>query len=118
MLRHFRSLADRTKMSTGFIFSGPEYFIKKLKSWIKDEVEGMKELDTRIDLFVKLSAPTYKEKKYVCVKEGVIEPNKIREICSNSQNFRDLFREIDFYKKGIQGRNQWEWGEGFEDTTL
>jgi len=68
MLRHFRSLAGRTKKTTGYVISGSNYFIKSLKSWIADEISGMKELDTRIDLYVKLLPPSYKEKKFVCLK--------------------------------------------------
>lgn len=112
MLRHFRSLANRTKKSTGYIISGPDYFIKNLKKWVKDEVEGMKELDTRIDLFVKLTAPDYEEKKFVCNSEGIRDVAKVREICSRVDNFRELFREIDFYHRGIEGRNEWEWEKG------
>lgn len=115
MLRHFRSLANRTKKSTGYIISGPDYFIKNLKQWVTDQVPGMKELDTRIDLFVKLTAPDYKEKKFVCESEGIANVAKTREISSKVDNFRDLFREIDFYHKGIEGRNEWEWEKGFED---
>jgi hypothetical protein len=116
MLRNFRSLADRTKKSTGYIISGPDYFIKNLKRWIKDDVPGMKELDTRIDLYVRLTAPEHSEKKFVCEREGISDPSKIREICTRVDNFRDLFREIDFYHKGIEGRNEWEWVKGFHEN--
>jgi hypothetical protein len=115
MLRHFRSLRDRTKRSTGYIISGPDYFIDNLKTWIKNKVPGMNELDTRIDIFVKLAVPDHKEKKFVCKKEGIVDPTKIREISSRVDNFRDLFREISFYHQGIEGRNEWEWEKGYKD---
>jgi hypothetical protein len=61
--------------------------------------------------------PSFKEKKFTCQKEGVAEPDKIREICSKVDNFRGLFREIKFYHKGIEGRKEWEWSKGFQDLT-
>lgn len=115
MLKKFRSLVDRTKKTTGYVISGPDYFIKNLKTWIKNEVEGMRELDTRIDIFVKLTLPDYKEKHFICKNEGIDDPTKAREISSRVDNFRDLFREIKFYHNGIEGRNEWEWEKQYKD---
>lgn len=108
-LRYFRSLADRTKFSTGYILSGPGYFVKRLNTFIKDQIDGAAELETRIDLIVTLQAPSTKEKQFICSKEGIEKAETVSAIIKKAQNFRSLFREIEFHKVGIQSRYVSEW---------
>lgn len=108
-LRYFRSLVDRTRDTTGYVISGPGYFVKKLNEWIAENKEGIQELETRIDLIITLTAPTYKEKMFICEKEGVEGKANADAIAKKSSNYRALFREIDFYRKDVKSRYVSEW---------
>lgn len=104
VLRNFRSMVDRTRKSTGYMISGPEYFRDNLNTWIEAKIQGMNELESRIDFEVTLNLPTLKEKKFVCINEGITDTEIIKSIAARSNNFRSLFREIYLHKKGIKSR--------------
>ena len=108
MLRQFRNLTDRTRKTTGWILGGPNYFVDNLNGWIKQKVQGMAELETRIDCICSLMPPDDDDKKFICAQEGV-EESAIPGIVKKSTNFRTLFREINNYKNNIPSRYENEW---------
>lgn len=123
-LKHMRSLVDRTKSTTGFILSGPEYFIDKVNKMIEESKkenkggkkkinEGVNEVQTRIDIIVTLLAPNYREKCKICASEEIDEKKAI-EIAKKSAEFRSLFRNINLSKVGINSRYEHEWVVGAE----
>lgn len=114
-LRHLKSLVDRTKQTTGYILSGPEYFVENVKTWIAEKVPQMKELETRIDLIATIAAPAYEEKVNICVAEGLnLKDAKI--IAKKSGELRSLFRNIINHKMGISSRYEFEWEKEAQST--
>jgi hypothetical protein len=105
VLRNFRSMVDRTRSSTGYIISGPEYFNDNLKTWAEEEkIQGMNELQSRVDYKLTLVKPPFEDKEYACMQEGITDKVTIRKIAARSDNFRTLFREIYFHKHGIKSQ--------------
>ena len=87
VLRNFRQLVDKTRKSTGYLISGPEYFRDNVKTWIDHGIQGMSELESSIDYEVTLKSPVYDEKKYACTEEGISDIEIINKIAKRADNF-------------------------------
>lgn len=92
-LLYLHEIRDNTTRNTGIVLSGPPYFKKNLESWKFSERQGIPELYRRIQSWIFLNPPTFKEKMTICNENGILE-DLAKEICEDSTDFGILDNKI------------------------
>ena len=94
MLGHIRDFRDKTEFSNGLIISGPPEFERDLQEWRDRRVKGINELYTRVDEWITLNDPSYKEFDQICNVNGIEDDSIKNEILTDCTDYRTLSKRI------------------------
>lgn len=94
MLLHLHEVRDETKSNLGIVISGPNYFKDNLEYWASRNKQGIPELITRINSWVHLEVPTIYEMKAICKEYQVTDPQVVKGLTYQTDNFRTLHNRI------------------------
>jgi len=96
-LEYIHEIRDQTIGNLGIVLSGPEYFFDNLYSWKEKRVVGIPEVFRRIQNFVELDPPTFREIRAFCYAFGIMDMKVIKKKFKECENFGEIKNKIDDY---------------------
>jgi len=94
-LMNFHDLRNSLNKSAGIMFAGPFYFKSKIENMVKKNVQGIPELNSRINSWISLECPTIPEQAEYCFHRGVLNKRIANSLTAKDQNLRKLKECID-----------------------
>lgn len=100
MLEYFQTIRDKTENNMGIILSGTHEFKGNLDKWRMKQKGAIPELYSRFTQVVEIGAPTKSELLAVAKQNGIKDPQILKKLVSESENFRDVYNKTVTYRAG------------------
>ncbi|MBB6107666.1 AAA domain-containing protein [Mucilaginibacter lappiensis] len=94
-LMNFHDLRNSLNKSAGIMFVGPFYFKSKIENMVRKNVQGIPELNSRINSWISLECPTLAEQAEYCFHRGILNKRIANSLIIRDQNLRKLKERID-----------------------
>jgi len=88
---HLQDFWELTKVNTGIVLAGGDYFIDKFKKWSENTENGMPEFYSRIERWIELKKPS-KSEIISIINAYDIYDNQFEYSCFDVESFRELVR--------------------------
>jgi len=98
VILYLHVLRDKTNKNAGIVLAGMPYFKSSLIKQSNKQKEGYAEFFRRINLWHEMQGLTKEEARYVCLQNGVTDPETVKEL-SVIKRFGDLMNRILLYKE-------------------
>lgn len=95
MLGFVHELHDELYDRCGIVLAGPEYWRTNLEKWVAHSLDGIPEFYRRIARWEVLEKPTRREIAKICELRGITDPDTLRVLHAQAQNFAVLQNQID-----------------------
>lgn len=77
------------------MFAGPFYFKSQIENMVKKNVQGIPELNSRINSWIGLECPPASEQAEYCFHRGILNKRITSSLVAKDQNLRKLKERID-----------------------
>lgn len=98
-LEYIHELRDKTKLTTGIVISGPEYFKHHVDEWVNKRIVGMEEFKRRVSHWEFLNPLKKSEIKNFINAYGITDPLFIKEACLICKDYGAVEDMIFFYNQ-------------------